>query len=207
MKRLLVVIALLAVGTLLRAQEPAKAPESAKAGTEAKADTKEEAKGELEVPDSLKWANFALLFIGLSYMLIKLLPPTFANRTADIQKEITEAQAVKRDAEKRAAAVDARMNSLGAEIERVRTELAREMAAEGDRIKAETTALLQKAEAQATAEIESAGKLARNELRQYSSELALKLAEERVRTKLDSSSEAALVDGFVAELGRQGSKN
>jgi hypothetical protein len=37
--------------------------------------------------------------------------------------------------------------------------------------------------------------------------LALKLAEDRVRAKLDSTSEAALVDGFVAELGRQGSKN
>jgi len=81
------------------------------------------------------------------------------------------------------------------------------MAHEGERIRLETAAHIKRIESQASVEIESAGKIARRELRQYSAELALKLAEDRVRAKLDSSSEAALVDGFVAELGRQGSKN
>ena len=97
MKRLLLV-ALLALGTTaIYAQE-----------NEAKGEHAEEAKGELEVPDSLKWANFALLFIGMGYMLAKLLPKNFAERTATIQKDITETQAVKRDAEARAAKVEDR---------------------------------------------------------------------------------------------------
>ncbi|MEO8097812.1 MAG: ATP synthase F0 subunit B [Acidobacteriota bacterium] len=196
MKRFLLV-ALLAAGTTLFAQEAAQAEHEG--GKEEKA--------ELVVPDSLKWANFAILAIGLGYMLIKLLPKNFAERTAFIQKEITEAQAVKRDAEQRAAAVDARLKALGSDIEQFRIEAGKEMAHEGERIQKETAALIEKVEQHSAVEIESAGKLARRELRQYSAELALKLAEERVRAKLDASSEAALVDGFVADLGRQRSKN
>ena len=191
MRRLLFVV-FLAIGSSLYAQEGEK---------------KGEAKGELVVPDSLKWANFALLAVGLGYMLVKLLPKNFAERTAAIQKDITEAQAVKRDAEARAAKVEAQVKSLGADIEKFRKESAQEMAHEGERIRQETAAQIQRIADHAAMEIESAGKVARRELRQYSSELALKLAEDRLRAKLDGATDAALVDGFVADLGRQGSKN
>ena len=195
MKRLLVLV-LLAVGTTIFAQEPAE--------PEGKA---EEAKGEIEVSDSLKWANFALLAIGLGYMLAKLLPKTFADRTATIQKDIKEAQRLKADAEKRAAEVEAKVAALGADIEKFRVEAAQEMAAEGDRIRQDTAAQIKRVEEQASLEIETAGKLARRELTRHAAELALKMAEDRVRARLDSSTESALVDKFVAELGRQGSKN
>ncbi len=191
MKRLLLIV-LLVGGTSLYAQEGEK---------------KGEEKGELVVPAELKWANFAILAIGLGYMLVKLLPKNFAERTATIQKDITEAQAVKRDAEARAAKVEAQVKSLGADIEKFRKESALEMAHEGERIRQETAAQIRRIADHAAVEIESAGKTARRELRQYSSELALKLAEDRLRAKLDGATDAALVDGFVADLGRQGSKN
>jgi F0F1-type ATP synthase membrane subunit b/b' len=66
---------------------------------------------------------------------------------------------------------------------------------------------MKRLESQAAVEIESAGKVATRELKQHAADLALKLAEERIRTRMDSNSEAALIDNFVAELGRQGSKN
>lgn len=195
MKRFLIV-ALLAVATSLMAQEHH--------GDGGKA---EEAKGEIEVEPVWKWANFALLAIGLGYMLVKLLPKTFTDRTAAIQKDIKEAQRLKADAEKRAAEVERRVALLGVDIEKFRAEAAGEMAAEGERIRLETADRIRRLEDQAALEIETAGKIARKDLSRYSAELALKLAEERVRARLDSSSESALVDSFVAELGRQGSKN
>jgi F-type H+-transporting ATPase subunit b len=192
MKRLLLV-ALLAVGaTVVYAQEPAHEENAG------------ESKGELEVDPMLKWANFGILFVGLGYMLVKILPKNFAERTALIQKDITEAQAIKRDAEERAAKVEAQVKSLGADIEKFRTEAARDMAHEGERIRLETAAHIKRIEEQTGLEIESAGKIARRELREYTVELALKMAEDRLKAKLDGASEAALVDGFVAELGRQG---
>jgi F-type H+-transporting ATPase subunit b len=195
MKKFLV-IALFAVTVTVMGQERA---EPAKPGEHA---------AEAEEPSILwKWINFAILAGGLGYLMAKTLPKVFAERTSEIQKNITEAQQVKRDAEARAAQMDARLKALGADIETFRKQAATEMQQEGERIRQETTAQIKKVEQQAALEIEAAGKTATRELRQYSAELALKLAEERVRARLDAASESALVDGFVKELGSRGSKN
>ena len=153
------------------------------------------------------WVNFVILAGGLGYLAVKHLPKIFADRSSEIQKNITEAQQVKRDAEARAAQMEARLKALGADIETFRKQAAAEMQQEGERIRQETVAQIKKVEQQAALEIESAGKAATRELRKYSAELALKLAEERVRARLDASSESALVERFVKELGSSGSKN
>ncbi len=154
-----------------------------------------------------KWANFLILAAGLGYLMKKHLPAMFQARTAEIQKDITEAQATKREAEARAAAVDARVQALGAEMERLRTQSKAEMQQEGDRIRQETARQIARHNAQATEEIELAGKLARRELKDYAAKLALELAEQRIRTRVDDHTESALVDAFVADLGRRESKN
>jgi F-type H+-transporting ATPase subunit b len=153
------------------------------------------------------WVNFVILAGALGYLAVKHLPKIFADRSSEIQKNITEAQQVKRDAEARAAQMEARLKALGADIETFRKQAATEMQQEGERIRQETVAQIKKVEQQAALEIESAGKAATRELRKYSAELALKLAEERVRARLDASSESALVERFVKELGSAGSKN
>ena len=204
MKRILV-IALFAFATVMMAQEPSEPPhedgktEAAEGG---------EAGHEAEEPSIVwKWINFGILAIALSVIISKTVPKALANRSANIQKEITEAQQIKRDAEARAAQMEARLKALGADIETFRKEASAEMQLEGERIRLETASHIKKIEQQAAAEVEAAGKTATRELRQYSAELALKLAEEKIRARLDASSESALVDSFVTELGRQGSKN
>jgi F-type H+-transporting ATPase subunit b len=193
-------MALFAAGTIAYAQEPAER-NSKEAAEEARKEAEEHEKEEAREP--YKWANFALLALGLGFMLGKMLPKNFAERTAAIQKDIKEAQALKADAEKRAAAVEAKVAQLGSDIDAFRVESAKEMAHEGERIRQETAAHIKRLEEQAALEIESAGKIARRELKQYSAELALQLAEERLRTRMDAAAESGLVDGFVAELGRQ----
>ena len=148
-----------------------------------------------------KWANFGLLVIGAGYFLAKGLPPFFKSRTAEIQKDITDAQATKLAAEKRAAEMDARLNTLGAEIEKFRAQAKIEMEQEAARIRQETAHQIEKMQKQAEQEIESAGNLASRELREYAAKLALDLAEQRIRTRLDASTEAALVDDFTKDLG------
>lgn len=153
-----------------------------------------------------KWANFAILAAGLGYLMAKALPPLFQSRTAEIQKGIAEAQAIKQDAEQRAAAVEAKTRMLGADIERFRAESKIEMQQEAERIRQETAAQIARLEQKAEQEIEAAGKTARRELKTYTAQLALDLAEQRVRTRLDASTEQALVDGFIHDLERE-SKN
>lgn len=154
-----------------------------------------------------KWANFVLLLAGLGYLIGKNAPAMFRARTAEIQKDIAEAQAAKKDAESRAAAVDARVQALGAEMERMRAQSKIEMQAEGERIREETARQIARHDAQVAQEIESAGKVARRELKEYAAKLALELAEQRIRARADATTESALVDAFVADLGREESKN
>lgn len=159
-----------------------------------------------------KWANFAILAAGLGYLISKNLPPFFRSRTTSIQKGISEAQQTKREAEKRVAEMEQRLNKLGAEIERFRTEAQGEMEQESARIREETRKQIEKLQQQAEQEIESAGKTARRELKSYAAELALQLAEQRIRARLDSATETSLVEGFIRDLkdqrtGQKGSQN
>lgn len=154
-----------------------------------------------------KWANFVILAAGAGYLLGKHLPAFFKSRSADIQKDITEAQAAKQAAEKRAAEMDARLSTLGADIEKFRAQSKIEMEQEGTRIRQETAHQIEKLQKQAEQEIESAGNLATRELREYAAKLALDLAEQRIRTRLDAGTEAGLVDDFTKDLQQQGSKN
>ena len=154
-----------------------------------------------------KWINFGLLAVGLGYAIGKFVPPLFRARTGEIQKGIAEARQIKADAEKRAAAIEVRLQSLGTEIESFRLQSKAEMQQEGQRILKETAVAVGKIEQQAAFEIETAGKLAQRELKEFTAGLALDLAEQRIRARMDASSEAALIEGFVRDLGQQGSKN
>jgi F0F1-type ATP synthase membrane subunit b/b' len=147
-----------------------------------------------------KWINFAILAAGLGYLIVKTLPPYFRSRTIDIQKGIAEAQAQKADAEKRAAQMEARLAALGTEIEKFRAEARAEMEQEGKRITEETERQMKRLEQQVQVEIETAAKNARRELKTYAAKLSLDLAEQRIRTRLDQSTEAGLIDDFVKDL-------
>lgn len=193
MRRFLLLV-ILAFAPLMMAQEATEHGKSEAAQPE-------------EVSSTWKWANFIILAIGLGYLMGKSLPGMFHSRNQEIQKGIAEAQKLKYEAEKRVAEMDARMNALGAEIERFRAQAATEMQQEGERIRQETAAQIQRIEAQVEQEIESATKAARRNLKDYAANLALELAEQRVRTRLDGNAENNLVDGFIRDLEHQGSKN
>ena len=154
-----------------------------------------------------KWLNFAILAAGLGYLMAKTLPAFFKSRTAEIQKGIREARDVKLEAERLSNQMEARMSALGADIEEFRARAHTEMEQEGERIRQATASQIRKLEQQAESEIEAAGKTARRELRAYAADLALDLAEQRIRARLDPSAEATLVDNFVADLKQRESKN
>ena len=193
-KRLLLLAALLLAGSAFVLAQETKAGEGAKSESSEKAD-----------PNELwRWVNFAILAAGLGYLVAKTLPPIFRARTSEIQKGIAEARVIKADADKRAAQVEAKIKTLGADIEKYRAESKLEMQQEGDRIRTETAAQIARLEAQARQEIESAGKMAQRELKTYAAKLALELAEQRVRARLDGATQAGLVNGFTQDLGRLG---
>jgi F0F1-type ATP synthase membrane subunit b/b' len=51
-------------------------------------------------------------------------------------------------------------------------------------------------------DIQSAGKAARAELKRYSAELAIALAEQKIRTRINPDAQNALVMAFVRDLDK-----
>ena len=71
------------------------------------------------------------------------------------------------------------------------------MAAEGERVRQETLQQVNKVRANAEQEIVSAGKAARHELKAYAAELSVKIAEEKVRSRMTPDADGRLVDSFL----------
>jgi F-type H+-transporting ATPase subunit b len=149
-----------------------------------------------------KWANFGILVLGLGYLIGKNAGPFFRARTAEIQKGITEAAAMRADAEKRAAEIEARIANLAADVEALRQSSHHEIEQEGQRMQAEAAQQLAKLQAYAEQEIASAAKNAMLDLKAAAAELALQLAEQQIRTRITPQVQEALVNGFVADLER-----
>lgn len=117
-----------------------------------------------------------------------------------IRKGIAEAEEIRADAEARAADVDRRLAGLGAEIEALRAHARQEQAAEAERIRQQTAADLTRIQEHAAREIEAAGKTARIELKRYAAQLAVDLAEQKIRRQMTPGIQSALVENFVRDL-------
>jgi F-type H+-transporting ATPase subunit b len=153
-----------------------------------------------EVSPIWAWANFAMLAAGLGYLVVKKGGPWFAARSVAIRKGIAEAEEIRAEAKARAADVDRRLAGLGAEIEALRGHARQEQAAEAERIRQQTAADLARIQEHATREIEAAGKTARVNLKRYAAQLAVDLAEQKIRRQMTPVVQSALVENFVLDL-------
>lgn len=147
-----------------------------------------------------KWINFLLLAGGLGYLISKNAPAFFRGRAEEIQRGIAEAAKEKKAAEERMAAVEKRLASLENEIKSLRANAQAEIAAEGQRIGSETENRLRKIQEQSAQEITLIARNTKAELRKYSAELALSLAEQRIRSRMTADVQNSLLDSFVQDL-------
>ncbi|HEY2019342.1 MAG TPA: hypothetical protein VGH38_37800 [Bryobacteraceae bacterium] len=147
-----------------------------------------------------KWANFLVLAGAIGYLIGKSAPPFFAARSREIRKEIIEAEEARKEAEARAAAVDKRLANLEAEIAALRSEAHEEGRAEAQRLAQHTASEMAKIQLHAEQEISAAGKTARIELKRYAADLAVGLAEQKIRARMTPTVQDSLVRGFVRDL-------
>lgn len=146
------------------------------------------------------WANFAILAGVLGYLIAKHGGPWFAAQSTAIRRGIAEAEQIRKNAEATAAEVDRKLARLQTEIEALKTAAHGEQAAEAERIRHQNAADLARLREHAGSEIVAAGKAARLELKRYAAELAIDLAEQKIRRQLTPEVQAALIDGFSLDL-------
>ena len=150
-----------------------------------------------------KWANFLILAAGLGYLTRKHAPAYFDQRSKEIRQGISEATQTRQEAEARVAAIEQRLAGLEGEIAKLRAEAHEEISTEGGRISRETVHRLQRIQAQSAQEIELMSRAARDELRKYSAQLALDLAQQRIRSRMTQDVQDGLLDAFLEDLRHQ----
>ena len=160
-------------------------------------------KSEGQASDSMiwwEWANFAILAGGLGYLIRKNVPPLFRKQSDEIQAALAEAAKIKREAAAYAASVEARLANLEREIESLRKDAHAEMTAESERIRRETGRHLERIQQQSVQEIALMTRAAKDELRRFAAELAVGLAGDRIRSRMNPGVQEKLVNGFIADL-------
>jgi len=186
-------ILLVAAGIGLYAQEHG----AAKAETEGHEAASHES-GDPLLP--AKWLNFAILAGGIGFLAIKLGGPALKAQQKGILDDMSQAARRAEATAAQAAEIEKKIGNLEGEVAGIRAKASEELASESERLKQETAQMIAKVEQAAAQEIASAGKFAQHDLKAHAAQLALELAEQKVRARMDGATQAALVDRFIGDL-------
>ncbi|MBC7933543.1 MAG: ATP synthase F0 subunit B [Rubrivivax sp.] len=151
--------------------------------------------------EAWKFLNLFLFLGVLFYFLRRPLSESLIARRESIRRELMRAQEERNAALAKLEEVEARLSRLDAELETVRAQSQREAVEEKDRITRTAEEEMRKLREQAQREIESAGKVARHELRRYAAEQSVALAEELIRKDMRVEDDSRLMNDYVEELG------
>jgi F-type H+-transporting ATPase subunit b len=156
-------------------------------------------------PRSVYWLALAVNFLVIAGAIFwfskSSLPEMFRMRTSAIKKTMQEARQSSENATRRLGEIEARLAKLDREIAALRSSAEAEAAAEEERIRAAAREDARKIAESAGQEIQAAARLAQRELKAYAAELAVSLAEKRIR--VDVATDRALVESFASQLGHE----
>lgn len=150
-----------------------------------------------------KFINLAIFVAALLFILTRKvkLGEAFRNRREGIKHELARAQQERDAALRKLKEVEQRLAQLEAEVANIQEQSVREATEERERIARSTETEIAKLSEQAQREIENAGKTARHELRRYTAEQSVRLAEEMIRREMQPEDDARLVGRNIEELG------
>ena len=148
-----------------------------------------------------KFINLAIFAIALVVVLRRRIGAAFRDRRENIKSELAHAQQERDAAVAKLKEVEERLARLDTEVAEIQERSKREAAEERERIARSTETEITKLGEQAQREIESAGKTARHELRRYTAEQSVRLAEEMIRREMKPEDDARLIDSNIRELG------
>ena len=154
-----------------------------------------------------KVINFVILFGALFYLLRKPAAEFFAGRSASIQRSLEEGSKALEASQAQLHAVEEKLQRLEGEIEAFKGQAAREMELERARLRQAAAEEAEKILAAARSQIELAVRSAQLELKAFTAQQALALAEEMIRQRLDDAGRRRLVSQFVASLEARERKN
>lgn len=159
-----------------------------------------ESHGESPWASLWRWGNFLLLFGGLGWYLRKPLLEFLSVRAKGIEQGLASAESAKRAAALKAVEIDGRLAQLDQEIQALKSQATTEAEEERQRIIESAQLEARKIMDLARREIEGLQKSARLELKGYVAELAVKLAEERLKAQVGPEEHKMIVEKFLLSL-------
>lgn len=146
--------------------------------------------------------NFGVVVLIIAWLVKKNVPGMFKARNESIQKRIEEARKTSEEARRRLTEVEGRLSRLDVEIAEMRREADENARAEEKRIETEVEEERRRIVTAAEQEITAAAGAARRELKAYAAELAVNLAEKKIKVSADT--DQMLVREFTSQLGKDG---
>ncbi len=147
-----------------------------------------------------RWGNFILLFGGLGWYFRKPLLDFLAARSEAIREGLANAQQAKLKADLKSAEIDKRLACLDQEVRDLKVQATGEAEEERKRIVEDAQLEARKIMDLARREIEGLSKSARLELKGYVAELAVRLAEERLKAEVGPEDHKKMVEQFLLSL-------
>jgi len=145
--------------------------------------------------------NSLVLIVVLWYLLKKPIATFFKERKAQIAKDLEDAKLQREKAERTLKDYEAKMAGMEQEIERLKAELKKSAAAEGEKVVAN-------ADRMAAAMVESAKLAAEQEVRKAKAELqaesvdlAVEMAEALISEKIGDDDQKKIVEEYLSKVG------
>jgi len=150
-----------------------------------------------------KFINLGFFVLVLVYILTKKanIGEAFRNRREGIKRELARAREERDAAIARLKEIEERLARLDSEVVTIRENSKVEAAEERERIARSTETEIARLSEGAQREIENAGKAAKKELRRYTAEQSVQLAEGLIRREMQPEDDARLVNRNIEDLG------
>jgi F-type H+-transporting ATPase subunit b len=146
--------------------------------------------------------NFAIIVLAIVIPLARFMPKFLRTRGEKVRTDIESARKVTEDANARLSAVEAKLASLGDEIQKFKTEVDEESKRDEARIKAALEEESARIVASAEQELSMAAAQARRELRHFAADLAVDQAARQL--VLTPETDRALIAEFVGDVTKGG---
>jgi F-type H+-transporting ATPase subunit b len=157
----------------------------------------------LNIPgfEAWKFLNLAIFIAVLYFLLRKPLSSAFKAKRESIRAELIRAEEEKQAALDRLATAEAKLAQLETEKSAILQSASAEAAAEKQRLIDQTAADVKRLRDQADAEVARVAHLTKGQLRKYSAEESVRLAELKLRERIDAQKDSELVKTGIRSIG------
>ena len=156
--------------------------------------------GQTLVQSIAKVINFAILAGVLVYYLKSPINSYLASRATHIRQDLVTASEMRATASAQLAEIDRKLKALPGELEALKRQGAEDVKAEQVRIAQAAAAERERLIAQTHREIETRLRTAHRQLTEHAAQLAVQIAEERIKRSITPDDQLRLVDRYAAQL-------